>query len=77
MVKSLPVSETVFCLSAPDKNKSCDVISRLNGYKDGTAMKVQPYESETFVSEMEETWKGLKPLYEQLHAYVRSKLLMK
>ena len=40
-------------------------------------MKVGPYESETFVAEMEETWKGLKPLYEQLHAYVRSKLLYK
>ena len=50
---------------------------RLNGYKDGTEMKVQPYESDTFVQEMEETWNGLKPLYEQLHAYVRSKLLQK
>jgi len=25
--------------------------------------------------DMEDTWNGLKPLYEQLHAYVRSKLL--
>jgi len=50
---------------------------RLNGYKDGTEMKTQPYESKTFVEEMAATWEGLKPLYEQLHAYVRSKLLMK
>ena len=37
-------------------------------------MKVDPYESATFIEEMEETWFGLKPLYEQLHAYVRHKL---
>ncbi len=58
-------------------NFSSFCFARLNGYKDGTAMKVQPYESETFVEEMAETWEGLKPLYEQLHAYVRSKLQMK
>ena len=52
-------------------------ITRLNGYKDGAAMKVEPYESDTFIQEMEETWEGLKPLYEQLHAYVRAKLLQK
>jgi peptidyl-dipeptidase A len=49
----------------------------LNGYKDGTEMKVVAYESDTFVKEMEDTWNGLKPLYEQLHAYVRAKLLFK
>ena len=48
--------------------------ARLNGFKDATEMKTIPYESETFVSEMEQTWLGLKPLYEQLHAYVRHKL---
>ena len=51
--------------------------ARLNGYKDGTEMKVVSYESDTFVKEMEDTWNGLKPLYEQLHAYVRAKLLFK
>ena len=57
-------------------NNSCAfVIVRLNGFKDGTEMKVAAYESETFVKDMEDTWNGLKPLYEQLHAYVRSQLL--
>merc|ERR1719184_44994 len=46
----------------------------LNGFKDASIMKVDPYESDTFQEEMEETWLGLKPLYEQLHAYVRNKL---
>ena len=49
--------------------------ARLNGFRDGTEMKTDPYESETFVEEMEQTWQGLKPLYEQLHAYVRQKLV--
>jgi hypothetical protein len=48
--------------------------AKLNGFKDASIMKVDPYESDTFQQEMEETWLGLKPLYEQLHAYVRSKL---
>ena len=53
-------------------------------------MKITSYESDTFMQEMEATWQGLKPLYEQvtkykylyylhylhkqLHAYVRNKL---
>ena len=45
--------------------------AKLNGYRDGTEMKTRPYESDTFVEEMDQTWQGLKPLYEQLHAYVR------
>ena len=43
----------------------------MNGFKDGTEMKTVAYESDTFVDEMAQTWQGLKPLYEQLHAYVR------
>ena len=46
----------------------------LNGYEDASMMLVDPYDSDTFQEEMEETWLGLKPLYEQLHAYVRNKL---
>ena len=46
----------------------------LNGFADASLMKVDPYESSTFKEEMGETWEGLKPLYQQLHAYVRSKL---
>jgi len=48
--------------------------AELNGFSDAARMKVDPYESATFIEEMEETWFGLKPLYEQLHAYVRHKL---
>jgi len=48
--------------------------AKLNGFKDASLMKVDPYESKTFQMDMEETWQGLKPLYEQLHAYVRNKL---
>merc|ERR1711970_954039 len=48
--------------------------AKLNGFKDASIMKVDPYESDIFQQEMEETWLGLKPLYEQLHAYVRNKL---
>ena len=45
--------------------------ANLNGFDDASLMKVDPYESDTFKEEMEETWEGLKPLYEELHAYVR------
>ncbi len=51
--------------------------ARLNGFRDGTEMKIESYESDTFVEEMDQTWRGLKPLYEQLHAYVRHKLIQK
>ena len=32
-------------------------------------MKANPYESATFQQEMEATWQGLKPLYEQVFIY--------
>ncbi len=51
--------------------------ARLNGYRDATEMKVRSYESDTFVEEMDATWRGLRPLYQQLHAYVRNKLVKK
>merc|ERR1712025_1191945 len=47
--------------------------AKLNGFSDASMMKVDPYESKTFIQEMEDTWQGLKPLYEKLHAYVRNK----
>ena len=55
--------------------KNLEFILRANGFIDGTEWKTDIYESDTFVEEMEETWRGLKPLYEQLHAYVRNKLV--
>ena len=36
---------------------------------DASQMKVDPYESATFQQEMEATWQGLKPLYEQVSRY--------
>jgi len=48
--------------------------AKLNSFKDASDMKVVEYESDTFKQEMETTWLGLKPLYQQLHAYVRTKL---
>ena len=32
-------------------------------------MKITSYESDTFMQEMEATWQGLKPLYEQVTKY--------
>ena len=37
---------------------------------DASQMKVDPYESATFQQEMEATWQGLKPLYEQVSRYL-------
>ena len=47
---------------------------RLNGYKDATAMRLAPYESANFTQEVTDAWEQLKPLYQQIHAYVRHKL---
>lgn len=33
-----------------------------------------PFESQNFDSDLEEAWEEVKPLYEQLHAYVRRRL---
>lgn len=33
-----------------------------------------PYESPTFRFDIEDAWSQIRPLYEQLHAYVRRKL---
>ena len=51
--------------------------AQLNGYKDASEMWVASYEtdqSESFIEDMDALWLSLKPLYEQLHAYVRNKL---
>ncbi|XP_040570335.1 angiotensin-converting enzyme [Lepeophtheirus salmonis] len=57
--------------------KFVNMAAKLNGFKDGTAMKVNNFESEGFEREIELVWEGLKPLYEQIHAYVRFKLHQK
>ncbi|KAK5649891.1 hypothetical protein RI129_000920 [Pyrocoelia pectoralis] len=46
----------------------------LNNFSSNTGLWLYDYESSTFVHDVEEIWKQLKPLYHQLHAYVRTKL---
>ncbi|XP_042206162.1 angiotensin-converting enzyme-like isoform X2 [Homarus americanus] len=48
--------------------------AKLNGFDNMGEMWVYPYESETFRADLAELWEQLKPLYQQLHAYVRRKL---
>ncbi|XP_071521484.1 angiotensin-converting enzyme-like [Panulirus ornatus] len=48
--------------------------AKLNGFDNMGDMWIYPYESETFRDDMAELWEQLKPLYQQLHAYVRRKL---
>ncbi|KAA0202903.1 hypothetical protein HAZT_HAZT011951 [Hyalella azteca] len=48
--------------------------ARLNGFSDMSEMWLDPYESPSFQSDIEKIWQEVKPLYEQLHAYVRRKL---
>ncbi|KAF8795129.1 Angiotensin-converting enzyme-like protein [Argiope bruennichi] len=50
-------------------------VACLNGFEDTGEFSREAYDSETFVEEIEELWQTLKPLYEQLHAYVRRKLI--
>lgn len=63
------------------KNKFLQYVSlsnegaKLNGFPDAGALWREAYESSTFEEDLEELWKALRPFYEQLHAYVRRKLM--
>jgi peptidyl-dipeptidase A len=46
----------------------------LNNVSDASEMWKFPYESPSMRFELEDAWEQIKPLYEQLHAYVRKKL---
>uniref|UniRef100_G3MRB1 Angiotensin-converting enzyme n=1 Tax=Amblyomma maculatum TaxID=34609 RepID=G3MRB1_AMBMU len=48
--------------------------ARLNGFKDASGMWLDVYEDDCFEEKIRGLWQQLKPLYQQLHAYVRSKL---
>ncbi|XP_064087199.1 angiotensin-converting enzyme-like [Macrobrachium nipponense] len=48
--------------------------AKLNGFDNMGDMWIHPYESDTFRQDLARLWDQLKPLYEQLHAYVRRKL---
>ncbi|GBN75145.1 Angiotensin-converting enzyme [Araneus ventricosus] len=52
-------------------------VACLNGFRDAGEFSRESYESETFVQEVEELWQTVKPLYEQLHSYVRRKLMQR
>ncbi|KAF6203797.1 hypothetical protein GE061_002132 [Apolygus lucorum] len=48
--------------------------ARLNNFTDYAEYLAFPYESYNFRLDVEEAWEEVRPLYEQLHAYVRRKL---
>ncbi|KAG8175126.1 hypothetical protein JTE90_010533 [Oedothorax gibbosus] len=50
--------------------------ARLNGFSDTGDMWREAYESDTFEDDLEALWNQLKPLYENLHAYVRRRLIL-
>ncbi|KAK7075583.1 hypothetical protein SK128_019630 [Halocaridina rubra] len=48
--------------------------AKLNGFEDAGEQWRSEYETDDFREQLEELWDKLRPLYEQLHAYVRSRL---
>ena len=48
--------------------------ARENGLENAAEMEILPYESKTFMEDVEKTWEEIKPLYQELHAYARHKL---
>ena len=53
------------------KNK----LAQVNGYEDYGDQLRQKYETKTFESDVQELYDEMKPLYLELHAYIRRKLL--
>ncbi|KAF7991815.1 hypothetical protein HCN44_010616 [Aphidius gifuensis] len=52
-------------------------IARLNNYTDMAAYWMKEYETDNFPDQIELLWQQIKPLYLQIHAYVRRQLLNK
>ncbi|XP_055703500.1 angiotensin-converting enzyme-like isoform X2 [Phlebotomus papatasi] len=48
--------------------------AQLDGYNSGAESWLDEYEDETFEAQLENIFNQIRPLYEQLHAYVRFKL---
>ncbi|KOX80241.1 Angiotensin-converting enzyme [Melipona quadrifasciata] len=48
--------------------------ARLNNFTDAAEYWMFPYESPNLQQDIEEVWEMIRPLYEELHAYVRRKL---
>lgn len=49
--------------------------AKLNGFKDVGEMWRERYESDVFQQDIERLWEQIRPLYQQLHAYVRRRLI--
>nr|CAD7590024.1 unnamed protein product [Timema genevievae] len=45
-----------------------------NGFSDNGEMWRSSFESETFIADMDALWEQVRPLYDELHKYVRAKL---
>lgn len=54
--------------------KLANEAAKLNGFANMGEMWIYPYESDTFREDLEHLWNQLRPLYQQLHAYIRRKL---
>lgn len=52
-------------------------IARLNNYTDMAAYWMKEYETDDFPDQIELLWQQIKPLYLQIHAYVRRQLFKK
>ncbi|KAH0568973.1 hypothetical protein KQX54_021672 [Cotesia glomerata] len=52
-------------------------IARLNNYTDMAAFWMKEYEADDFPQQIEAIWQQIKPLYLELHAYVRGQLRRK
>ncbi|CAL1685998.1 unnamed protein product [Lasius platythorax] len=48
--------------------------ARLNNFTDAADYWMFPYQSPNFQQDIDEVWEMIRPLYEELHAYVRRKL---
>ncbi|XP_066583828.1 angiotensin-converting enzyme-like [Prorops nasuta] len=54
-----------------------NLASRLNNFPDTAAYWMKDYEADDFPEQIEELWQQLRPLYLQIHAYVRRELRKK
>ncbi|XP_043273718.1 angiotensin-converting enzyme [Venturia canescens] len=48
--------------------------ARLNNFTDAAEYWTFPYETPNFQQEIDEVWETIRPLYDELHAYIRKKL---
>lgn len=53
----------------------CILVHIITGYDNAGEYWIRKYESPDFRKDLEELWQDVKPLYAELHAYVRHKLV--